>query len=173
MPSTVEVPTTVISTVQGAGSTVTTTRVSTAEADQWWLPDSWDYETDVCIVGYGGAGMIAAVHAYDAGANVLILEKAPVRGGGNSGFNMGQFTCPDDVDAAATYVYKSCNGTTPMDVCQAWGEEAVKNYDDAVEYGLDCELGETARSEYDFIEGCDHMFVVQGTGYGMAFYERL
>ena len=38
-------------------------------------------ETDVVVVGYGGSGGIAAITAHDAGAEVLILEKAPFIGG--------------------------------------------------------------------------------------------
>jgi hypothetical protein len=56
----------------------------------------WDEETDVVVVGFGGAGSSAAIGASDAGANVIVLEKAPegqeggntsVSGGGsNAGF---------------------------------------------------------------------------------------
>ena len=49
-----------------------------------WLPERWNYEADVVIAGYGGAGAFAAISARDAGAQVLILEKAPI-GGGNTG----------------------------------------------------------------------------------------
>jgi len=35
----------------------------------------WDFEAEVVIVGYGGAGAAAAIEAHDAGADVLILEK--------------------------------------------------------------------------------------------------
>jgi fumarate reductase flavoprotein subunit len=45
------------------------------------LPAKWDYETEVLVVGYGGAGASAAIEAHDAGAAVLILDKAPVAGG--------------------------------------------------------------------------------------------
>ena len=46
---------------------------------------SWDDEYDVVIVGGGGAGMSAAIEAADAGARVLIVEKAPkAEAGGNS-----------------------------------------------------------------------------------------
>ena len=48
-----------------------------------WLPEKWDYEADVVVVGYGGAGACAAIAAHDAGVQALILEKAPV-GGGNT-----------------------------------------------------------------------------------------
>jgi len=41
------------------------------------LPDKWDCEADVVIVGYGGAGAVTAMTAHDAGAKVLMLEKTP------------------------------------------------------------------------------------------------
>lgn len=41
------------------------------------LPEKWDYETDVLVVGFGGAGGIAAIEAHDHGAKVLIVEKQP------------------------------------------------------------------------------------------------
>lgn len=37
--------------------------------------------TDIVIVGAGGAGLSAAVAALEGGANVVLLEKAPVLGG--------------------------------------------------------------------------------------------
>ena len=48
------------------------------------VPESWDRETDVVIVGYGGAGARAAIAASDAGAEVLILEKRSVAGGASA-----------------------------------------------------------------------------------------
>jgi choline dehydrogenase-like flavoprotein len=40
-------------------------------------------EADVVIVGYGGAGAVAAITAQDSGADVLVLEKSS-QGGGNT-----------------------------------------------------------------------------------------
>ena len=42
---------------------------------------SWDHETDVIVVGGGGAGMAAAVSAGEKGARVIVLEKNPGCGG--------------------------------------------------------------------------------------------
>ncbi|WP_278575043.1 flavocytochrome c [Fusobacterium ulcerans] len=39
------------------------------------------YETDVVIIGAGGAGMTAAIEAFDAGANVILFEKMAFPGG--------------------------------------------------------------------------------------------
>jgi 3-oxosteroid 1-dehydrogenase len=41
----------------------------------------WDLETDVLVVGTGGAGLLAAIIAHDAGAKVTILEKSNKVGG--------------------------------------------------------------------------------------------
>ena len=37
--------------------------------------ESWDYEADVVIAGYGIAGVCAAIEAARAGAEVLVLER--------------------------------------------------------------------------------------------------
>ena len=58
----------------------TPTAVPTA-APKPWLPAKWDYEADVVVVGFGGAGGSAAIEAHDAGAKVIILEKTPTPGG--------------------------------------------------------------------------------------------
>ena len=42
-------------------------------------PGSWDYETDVVIVGGGGTGLCAV--AFRNGASVIILEKQDETGG--------------------------------------------------------------------------------------------
>ena len=43
--------------------------------------DEWHYETDVVVVGYGGAGACAAIEAADAGKCVSIFELAAGPGG--------------------------------------------------------------------------------------------
>lgn len=45
------------------------------------LPEKWDRETDVLVVGFGGAGASAALGAREAGAEVIVLEKQAVMGG--------------------------------------------------------------------------------------------
>ena len=39
------------------------------------VPKKWDMETDVVVVGFGGAGACAAIEAAKAGSSVVILEK--------------------------------------------------------------------------------------------------
>lgn len=54
-------------------------------------PDiTWDYETDVVIVGYGASGMTAALTAVEEGIEAIVLEKSPIADGGNFGCSTGQ-----------------------------------------------------------------------------------
>lgn len=43
--------------------------------------ESWDFEADVVVAGYGIAGVSAAIEAADAGAEVLVLERTGGWGG--------------------------------------------------------------------------------------------
>ena len=44
-------------------------------------PDRWDRSVDVVVIGSGAAGLSAATAAHDAGAEVRLLERAPLIGG--------------------------------------------------------------------------------------------
>ena len=46
-----------------------------------WLPEKWDVETDVLVVGSGDAGAPAAIRAYDGGAEVIVIDKGEFFGG--------------------------------------------------------------------------------------------
>lgn len=49
------------------------------------LPESWDIETDVVVMGFGFAGEASAISAAAAGSQVQVFEKAPKEhAGGNS-----------------------------------------------------------------------------------------
>ena len=74
--------------------------------------------TDIAIVGYGLAGATAAIAAHDAGAEVLILEKA-ARFGGNSILSGGGILTVEDPKGAFQYFQALCNGKTGDDVIWA------------------------------------------------------
>ena len=56
-------------------------------------PDRWDEVFDVVVMGSGAAGLSAATLASDAGAEVLLLERAPIFGG-TSGVSGGIIWAP-------------------------------------------------------------------------------
>lgn len=59
---------------------------------------TWDEEADVVVVGFGGAGACATIAASEAGASVLLLEKAPEEdaGGNTSVAGGGSMYCTED-----------------------------------------------------------------------------
>ncbi len=70
----------------------------------------WDGEYDVVVVGFGGAGAVTAITAADAGAKVLLLEKAPEgEAGGNTRYAAQIILCPTDREGAITY-FKAMRG---------------------------------------------------------------
>lgn len=97
------------------------------------IPESWDYETDVVVVGYGGAGAVTAITAADDGAEVIILEKYPndtdteVRHTPSARFCGAFCVCVNDVEEGSKALEALSYGTTPKDVCDAWAEGAYRN----------------------------------------------
>lgn len=66
--------------------------------------ENWHSSYDVVVIGSGGAGLSAAIEAADAGASVLVLEKAPESAaGGNTRLSGQQILSPTDVEAALGY----------------------------------------------------------------------
>jgi 3-oxosteroid 1-dehydrogenase len=45
------------------------------------MAQTWDYTTDILVVGSGGGGMVAAIIAKDQGKSALLIEKGTVYGG--------------------------------------------------------------------------------------------
>lgn len=72
-------------------------------------------KTDVLVIGYGYAGANAAIAAADAGAKVLLVEKAPAPGG-ISVCSAGGLRIAADADRAFAYLRATCGGKTPDDV---------------------------------------------------------
>ena len=84
---------------------------------------TWDKSADVVIVGYGGAGAVAAITAHDYGARVLILEKqaadtpTEIRHTPSTRMSGGSFICPTNIPEAATHIQALSWGATPKSVC--------------------------------------------------------
>ena len=104
---------------------------------------AWDGEYDVVVAGFGGAGAVAARYAADAGASVLVVEKAPKgQEGGNTRF-CGQFFMYGNGDEEATYSYiKGLAGEhdLPDDVARVYAAGISRMAEILVEeYGADRE----------------------------------
>ncbi|MDR2714859.1 MAG: FAD-binding protein [Coriobacteriales bacterium] len=125
-----------------------------------WLPKTWDYECDVLVIGYGGAGMWASLIAADEGEQeVIVLEKVALRGGGNSSINNGEWTIiePDKADLFKRYIKTFTQGKTPENMIDAWVAECLRNVEYADKYNMTYEIVEKALAgsipEYAFLEG--------------------
>ena len=77
-----------------------------------------DENFDVIVAGFGFAGAAAAVAAADAGARVLLLEKAE-KPGGISVCSAGGVRIARDADAALDYLRITNEGTAPDDSLRA------------------------------------------------------
>ncbi len=147
-----------------------------------WMPKKWDYECDVLVIGYGGAGMWASLIAADEGGQkVIVLEKAPERGGGNSSINNGEWTIveKDKADTFKKYIKAFTHGQTPDPMIEAWVDECTRNTEYADKYGMTYEVSEVALAgaipEYYFLdnnayEGSCKLSSVDGFGM-LSFHE--
>ena len=143
------------------------------------MPETWDYETDVVVVGYGGAGGVTALTAADDGAEVIILEKYPadtedtVNHTPSARFCGAFCVCVDDVEEGSKALEALSMGTTPKDVCDVWAEGAYRN----VEWwnGIGASFPEAAFDigEYPDLPGGHSIGVARDTGSGMHMFQVL
>ena len=80
----------------------------------------WDVEADVVVIGSGAAGLTAALAAYEGGAKVVVIEKAPTVGGASAvsggvvwvpnNHHMSEVGIPDSRAEAIAYVTRLADG---------------------------------------------------------------
>jgi choline dehydrogenase-like flavoprotein len=94
-------------------------------------PQRWDVEADVVVVGFGAAGVAAAVTAHDLGAEVIILEKAPQgEHGGNTRVAGQGYLNTSAAEDAAAYLTALCGPfTVPETMIRVWADEMGRNND--------------------------------------------
>ncbi len=98
-------------------------------SQQLSVPNKWDVEADVVVVGFGAAGMAAAVTAHELGAKVVILEKAPEgQEGGNTRVAGQGYLNTSSVESAIAYLTALCGPyTVPEPMVRVWAEEMCQN----------------------------------------------
>mgnify|MGYP003266503546 FL=1 len=168
--------------VAGAGALAGCASGESGAASGDWMPANWDYECDLLVIGYGGAGMWASlIGADECGQEVLVLEKAPVEGGGNSRINNGEWTIveEDEKERFKEYIKAFTHGKTPEPMIEAWVNECARNTEYADKYGMTYEVSEVALAgaipEYYFLddnayEGSCKLSSVDGFGM-LSFHE--
>ncbi|MEC4272175.1 FAD-binding protein [Adlercreutzia sp. R25] len=108
------------------------------------LPEKWDREVDVIVVGTGTI-LPAALRAHDSGLETLIIEKHPTHFGGTSYFHGGGCSCPNSTVALESgapeiprelckeYMVDTSEGRTSDTVLEAM----LENYVPAIDYLAD------------------------------------
>lgn len=102
-----------------------------ASADEAsWQPESWEAETDILVVGCGGAGISAGITAVtEELGDVLILEAAPEgMEGGSTRVSAQVILCPRDVEGAVVYQTNLNGGhVVEEELVRAWAENICQN----------------------------------------------
>lgn len=109
----------------------------------------WDRETDVAIVGFGGAGGCAAIEAADAGSSVIVFEVASASGGstamssaeiymGGSGGTRVQKACgfEDKTEDMVTYMMMSAGPQADEEKIRNYCENSQDHFEWLVDIGV-------------------------------------
>jgi succinate dehydrogenase/fumarate reductase flavoprotein subunit len=84
-------------------------------------------EVDLIVVGYGAAGVAAAVTAARNGATVALIEKQPKDAHYSSTrMSGGLIMGARDAEAATLYLDACAGGMIPIEVSRAWAERSVR-----------------------------------------------
>ena len=90
------------------------------------VPDAWDIETDVVVMGYGYAGESSAISAAAEGCQVQVFEKAPEEhAGGNSNVCCGVIQLGNGEGAVEYWKAIAWDGASDEE-CQAMADNVAK-----------------------------------------------
>jgi succinate dehydrogenase/fumarate reductase flavoprotein subunit len=106
-------------------------------------------EYDVVVVGFGGAGAVAALAASQEGASVAVLEKGD-SGGGNTqdaGGSLRQIASPE---AATEYLTRLSQGGTPPEMIESFVQHTNSAIDWLRELGLLLTSGDGPWTDWKF-----------------------
>ncbi len=136
----------------------------------------WDKEADVVVVGTGFAGIVSAITAHDAGAKVLILEKAPKeREGGNSKVSGNMWWTPTDVDTGIKYITALCYGLTDKESIKTLASGMFENNEWLKKMGVEAKPMGMFQPEYPELPGGESVRTWSNAkgGFGATLYNPL
>jgi len=148
-------------------------------------PEKWYREYDVVVAGYGGAGVSAAITAHDNGARVIILEKAPFPGGGQTRTSGVGAAFATDPQGAAEYLYAvSSHGledadvssrlsVVPWDDCLLFMKEMADNPGWLESMGVEYSVRKGSSARYNQFPGADSFGHLAIKGWGIQLLETL
>ena len=85
------------------------------------------HDFDLVVVGYGAAGVAAAITAARVGARVALIDKQPEDAHYSSTrMSGGLFMGVDDVEKAVVYLDACSGGMIPSEVSRAWAERGLR-----------------------------------------------
>lgn len=134
----------------------------------------WQQEADIVVVGYGGAGAVAAITAHDNGAQVLIVEKQPQDSHHtNTEMSGGGFISVNDPDKAVRYVesfYRVDRDLywTGPDVIRVWAEYVSQNRQWVESLGGKIRFFHSGGEQPGPGSECIDLYFYRGWGWGMA-----
>ena len=116
----------------------------------------WDLETDVAVVGFGGAGGCAAIEAADAGSSVTLFEVASDNGGstamssaeiymGGSGGTRVQQACgfEDSTEDMIAYMMMSAGPQADEAKIRNYCENSTEHFQWLVDIGILLKIAST------------------------------
>ena len=145
--------------------------------------EHWDIETDIVVVGFGGAGSCAAIEAADAGSQVIIFEVASESGGstklssaeiymGGSGGTPIQQACGfnDTTEDMIRYLELSQGEQADKEKIKAYCENSVDHYHWLVDKGA--RYKESFHAERAIMALTDDCLLYTGSEKAMPFVEQ-
>lgn len=128
-------------------------------------PMTFDRSTDIVVVGFGCAGLAAAITSWRAGAETLVLEKQSQDAHTPSTrMSGGMMMATTDVGKATRYLDRCAGGMVPRDVSKAWAERAIGLIDWLHEIAPELDLRRVGGAEHPDFDGFDAFGVYQPGG---------
>jgi succinate dehydrogenase/fumarate reductase flavoprotein subunit len=159
--------------------------MTASENQEMFSQVNWDQEYDVVVAGSGGSGLSAAITAFDQGSSVLILEKSPFPGGGQTRTSGLGAAFATDPKGAAEYLFAACShgledadpassiSVTPKEDCLIFMQELAKNPEWLTSMGVEHTIRKGTSAFYPDLPGADSFCHVVIRGWGIQFLNTL